>query len=168
MENNFIDTSFGGQDTGAAAIYFNDNGTTFTDEIASYDVADNILNNSVVISNGVGDDTQAAIGAHQLITGNTFEGVYVAGSMTSFDTIVVRGDEPGIGWLLEPAQIPTSTGNVLDNSRPFLLRGSDTYGSAPGDAIRRWRATSPTSSNTTPMPAPPTPMCSTLTTACIW
>ncbi len=136
VKNDFIDTFFNGHDTGAAAIYFNDNGTTFTDEIASYDVADNILNNSVVISNGVGDDTQGAIGANQLITGNTFEGVYVAGSgLTSYDTILVQGDVPGFGWLLEPAQIPTATGNDLDNNgRPFLLRGSDTYGSLPGDA----------------------------------
>ncbi len=40
--------------TGAIAIYFNDNGTPFTDEIASFNVSHNILNEGVDISNGVG------------------------------------------------------------------------------------------------------------------
>ena len=39
---------------------------------------------------------------------------------------MLNGQVAGIGWLLEPTQIPTITGNTFgDNTTPFILRGSD-------------------------------------------
>ena len=126
IENNFLDTNIGGTvPSGAIAIYFNDNGTTFTDEIASYTVAGNILTDGIDASNGVG--IAGSVSPNQVIAGNTFEGHFdVSTGLGRYDTIVVNGDVPGIGWLLESTQNPLVTGNHFgDNSTPFLLRGSD-------------------------------------------
>ena len=39
---------------------------------------------------------------------------------------MINGQVNGIGWLLEPTQTPTITGNtVANNTVPFILRGSD-------------------------------------------
>ena len=46
--------------------------------------------------------------------------------MGRYDTVVINGQVNGIGWLLEPTQTPTISGNTFDNNTtPFLLRGSD-------------------------------------------
>src|SRR5712675_416323 len=111
--------------TGAAAIYFNDTGTS-THEIASYNIAHNILNEGIIIANGVGDATDG-LGAHQLITGNIFEGTFnPLTGLGRYDTVAVNGEVPGVAWLLQSTQFPTVTANTFgDNTTPFLLRGSD-------------------------------------------
>jgi Ca2+-binding RTX toxin-like protein len=127
VENNFLDVNIGGTTySGAIAIYFNDNGTPFTDEIASYTVAGNILNEGIDASNGVGIPG-TPIPNSDLIVGNTFEGTFdISTGLGRYDTIVVNGDVPGIGWLLESTENPTVAGNLFgDNTTPFLLRGSD-------------------------------------------
>ena len=108
VENSIIDIHAGGTvDTGASAIYFNDNGTT-SSEISSYAITGNVLNGAIVIANGVGDPSTHTFGANQLITNNHFEG--------TFDYTT------GVG----PTQIPTITGNTFQgNATPILLRGLD-------------------------------------------
>jgi T1SS-143 domain-containing protein len=127
VENNFLDVNIGGTAySGAIAIYINDNGTPFTDEIASYTVANNILNAGVLAANGVG--IPGSVSPDQVVANNTFEGSFdISTGAGRYDTIVVNGQVPGIGWLLESTQNPTVTGNHFgDNTTPFLLRGSDT------------------------------------------
>src|SRR5262249_34278796 len=52
IENNFLDVNIGGTTySGAAAIYFNDNGNAASDNIHSYTVDHNILNEGVIVSN---------------------------------------------------------------------------------------------------------------------
>ena len=127
VTNSFIDVYEGGANyTFAVAIYVNDNGTT-SSEVSSYTIADNILNEGVIIANGVGDPTLHTVGSNQRITDNDFIGTfnYVTGE-GRYDTVVINGKVAGIGWLLEPTQIPTVTGNSFaGNETPFLLRGSD-------------------------------------------
>jgi Ca2+-binding RTX toxin-like protein len=127
VENTFIDVHRGGTvDTGAAAVYFNDNGTT-SSEISSYAVTGNILNGAIVVANGVGDPSTHQFGATQLITNNHFEGTfdYTTG-VGRYSDIVINGKAAGIAWLLAPTQIPTIVGNTFsDNSTPIILRGLD-------------------------------------------
>ena len=108
------------------AIYFNDNGTPFTDEIDSFTVTGNILNEGVVVSNGVGIPT-GDFDTSLTISNNTFEGTFdVSTGLGRYDTVVLNGQVPGIGWLLESNALPRIFGNQFgDNSTPFLLRGSD-------------------------------------------
>jgi VCBS repeat-containing protein len=112
--------------TGAAAVYFNDNGTTASDNITAYTVDHNILNEGIIVANGVGNPANG-IGANQLITNNRFEGVFNPGTGEGrYDTIVINGQVAGVGWLLEPTQTPTITGNTFaNNTTPFIIRGSD-------------------------------------------
>ncbi len=127
VKNDFIDVNIGGTTySGAAAIYFNDNGTTASDNITRYTVDHNILNEGVVVANGVGDPAHG-IGANQQITNNEFAGTFdPATGLGRYDTVVINGQVAGIGWLLEPTQTPTISGNTFDNNTtPFLLRGSD-------------------------------------------
>ncbi|MGH7485519.1 MAG: hypothetical protein ACREMY_07930, partial [bacterium] len=127
VKNDFIDVNIGGTTYSyAAAIYLNDNGTTASDNITKYTITQNVLNEGVIVSNGVGDPSNG-IGANQLITNNQFEGHFddVTGK-GRYDTVVINGQVAGVGWLLEPTQTPTVSGNTFgDNSTPFLLRGSD-------------------------------------------
>ena len=113
--------------TGAVAIYLNDNGTTASDEITSYTITGNILNEGIVIANGVGDPTGHAISGTQIITDNEFVGTFDDDTgLGRYDTVVINGEVNGIPWLLEPTQTPTIAGNTLDNnSAPLILRGSD-------------------------------------------
>ena len=127
VENNFLDVNIGGTTySGAIAVYFNDNGTPFTDQIASYTVANNILNEGIDISNGVGVPSPLP-SPNQVISDNTFEGTFdISTGLGRYDTVVLNGQVPGIGWLLESTQVPTIIGNQFgDNTTPFLLRGSD-------------------------------------------
>ena len=112
--------------TFAAAIYINDNGVAATDEVTAYTIDGNILNEGIIVANGVGDPT-AGIGANQKITDNQFIDAFDYNTgVGRYDTIVINGQVNGIGWLLEPTQTPTITGNtVANNTVPFLLRGSD-------------------------------------------
>jgi RTX calcium-binding nonapeptide repeat (4 copies) len=127
VENTFIDIHRGGTvDTGAAAVYFNDNGTT-SSEISSYAITGNVLNGAIVIANGVGDPSGHTFGTTQLITNNHFEGTfdYTTG-LGRYSDIVINGKAAGIAWLLAPTQIPTIVGNTFsDNSTPIILRGLD-------------------------------------------
>jgi VCBS repeat-containing protein len=130
VENSFVDVyRFDGLSevyTFAVAIYFNDNGSAATDEITKYTVDHNILNEGIIVANGVGDPT-AGIGALQKITNNLFEGVFNYNTgLGRYDTVVLNGQVAGTPWLLESTQIPTISGNTFDNNTtPFLLRGSD-------------------------------------------
>ncbi len=129
VENNFIDVYESGVNyTYAAAIYLNDNGTTASDEITKFTIDHNILNEGIIVSNGVGDPA-LGIGADQKITNNSFEGTFDSNSgLGRYDTVVINGEVSGIGWLLEPTQTPTISGNTFgDNTTPFLLRGSDNH-----------------------------------------
>ena len=126
VENSFIDVNQAGTNyTCAAAIYINDNGTT-SDEISSYTITGNILNEGIIVANGVGDPS-GTLGEHQLITDNQFVGTFDDGTgVGRYDTVVINGEVAGIAWLLEPTQMPTISGNTFDNNTtPFLLRGSD-------------------------------------------
>jgi Ca2+-binding RTX toxin-like protein len=127
IKNDFLDVNIGGTDYSySVAVYFNDNGTTASDNITAYTVGHNILNEGIILANGVGDPS-FGIGANQQITGNQFVGHFndITGE-GRYDTVVVNGQVNGIGWLLEPTQTPTISGNSFgDNSTPFLLRGSD-------------------------------------------
>jgi hypothetical protein len=126
LQNNFIDVNIGGTTySGAAAVYLNDNGTT-SSEINAYTIDHNILNEGVVVSNGVGNPP--GIGGDQVVTNNVFEGTFnPATGDGRYDTVVVNGEQPGIGWRLESSQFPTVSGNTFgDNSTPFLFRGVDT------------------------------------------
>jgi Ca2+-binding RTX toxin-like protein len=112
--------------TFAVAIYINDNGTTASDEVTAYTIDGNILNEGVIVANGVGDPS-LGISASQKITDNQFIDTfnYTTG-LGRYDTIVLNGQVNGVGWLLEPTQIPTITGNtVANNTVPFILRASD-------------------------------------------
>ena len=125
VKNNFIDVNEGGTNyTFATAVYINDNGTT-SSEISSYTIDHNILNEGIIVANGVGDPP--GIGANQLITNNSFEGTFNPGTgVGRYDTVVVNGEVPGIGWLLESTEFPTISGNTFaNNTTPFLFRGSD-------------------------------------------
>ncbi|MEJ0075773.1 MAG: tandem-95 repeat protein [Alphaproteobacteria bacterium] len=127
VQNSFVDVNEGGTNyTFAVAIYFNDNGSAATDEITKYTVDHNILNEGIVVANGVGDPS-VGIGANQKITNNQFEGVFDDNTgVGRYDTIVINGQVAGIGWLLEPTQTPTISGNTFaNNTTPFLMRGSD-------------------------------------------
>ena len=98
--------------TGAAAIYLNDDGNPAHDNITSYTIDDNILNDGIIVANGVGDPANG-IGANQLITDNTFEGHFDPNTgLGRYDTVVINGQVAGIGWLLEPTQTPTITGKI--------------------------------------------------------
>ena len=125
VENSFIDVNEGGTTyTGAIAVYFNGDGTTPGD-ISAFKIDHNILNEGIDDSNGIGDPPGVA--ASELITNNLFEGTFDNGTgLGRYDTIVLNGQVPGIGWLLAPNDIPTISGNtVANNTTPFLLRGSD-------------------------------------------
>ena len=127
LTNSFVDVYAGGTTyTYAAAIYFNDNGTTASDDVTSYTIDHNILNEGIIVANGVGDPA-SGIGAGQQITDNVFEGHFDTGTGEGrYDTVAINGQVNGIAWLLEPTQTPTISGNTLgDNSVPFILRGSD-------------------------------------------
>jgi len=118
VENSFVDVYAGGTTyTFAAAIYLNDNGTTASDEISSYTIDGNILNEGIIVANGVGDPSSHTFGATQLITDNQFVGTfdYLTGE-GRYDTVVLNGQVNGIGWLLEPTQIPTISGNTFANN----------------------------------------------------
>lgn len=112
--------------TGAVAIYLNDNGDPATDNITSYTINGNDLNEGIVVANGVGNPS-LGVGANQKITNNTFQGTFDPSTgLGRYDTVVINGQVNGIGWLLEPTQTPTVSGNSFgDNSTPFILRGSD-------------------------------------------
>jgi Ca2+-binding RTX toxin-like protein len=126
VTNSFVDVNRGGTTyTYAAAIYINETDTSATDVIDSYAIDGNILNEGIIVSNGVG--TPGAIGATQLIANNDFVGHFddVTGE-GRYDTVVINGQVFDVGWLLESTQTPIITGNTFgDNSIPFLLRGSD-------------------------------------------
>jgi Ca2+-binding RTX toxin-like protein len=126
LTNSLVDVFNTSGYTYAAAIYLNDNGTTASDNITSYTVDHNILNEGIIVANGVGDPA-SGIGAAQQITNNTFEGHFDYGTgVDRYDTVVINGQVNGVGWLLEPTQTPTISGNSFgDNSTPFLMRGSD-------------------------------------------
>jgi Ca2+-binding RTX toxin-like protein len=127
IKNDFLDVNNGGPDYSfATAVYFNDNGTTASDNITSYTVDNNILNEGIIIANGVGNPS-LGIGANQLITNNHFVGTFnTTTGEGRYDAVVINGQVAGIGWLLEPTQTPTISGNSFgDNTTPFLLRGSD-------------------------------------------
>lgn len=128
MQNDFIDVyNNGGTNyTFATAIYVNDNGTT-SSEINSYTISGNILNEGIIVANGVGDPTGHTVGANELITNNAFTGAFNPNSgVGRYDTVVLNGQVAGIAWLLAPTQVPTISGNTFsDNLTPFLLRGSD-------------------------------------------
>lgn len=121
IDANFIDV---GTST-ATAIYLNESDPTAADVITSYTINGNILNEGIVVANGVG--APGSVATNQQITNNQFIGAFnpVTGA-GRFDTIVINGQAAGIGWLLESNQTPTITGNSFgDNSTPFLLRGLD-------------------------------------------
>ncbi len=127
VKNSFIDIhQGGGADTGAAAVYLNDNGTT-SSEIDSYAITGNVLNGMIVVANGVGDPSSHQFGATQLITNNRFEGTFDYNTgLGRYSDIVLNGQSAGTPWLLAPTQIPTITGNTFsDNSTPIILRGLD-------------------------------------------
>ena len=71
--------------------------------------------------------TPGSIGANQLITNNQFIDTFDYGTgLGRYDTVVINGQVNGMGWLLEPTQTPTITGNTFaNNTVPFILRGSD-------------------------------------------
>ncbi|HUI97705.1 MAG TPA: hypothetical protein VLX44_18260, partial [Xanthobacteraceae bacterium] len=138
VENDFLDVDVGGTPagySGAIAIYFNDNGTTFTDEIDSYKVIGNILNEGIDVSNGVGVTDQSAPpfqgntpSLDQIIAGNTFEGVFDPNTgLGRYDTLILNGNVTGpSSWLLESVQLPTVGANTIDgNATPVLLRFAD-------------------------------------------
>ena len=125
VKNNFIDVNVGGTTYSfATAVYLNDNGTT-SSEIAAYAIDHNILNEGIIVANGVG--SPPGIGANQQITNNAFDGTFDYGTGEGrYDTVVVNGQVPGIGWLLAPSQFPTVSGNTFaNNTTPFLFRASD-------------------------------------------
>ncbi len=127
VQNSFVDAyNTLGVYTFAVAIYINDNGTTATDEVTAYTIDGNILNEGIIVANGVGDPS-LGISANQKITDNQFIDAFNLGTgLGRYDTIVINGQVNGIGWLLEPTQTPTITGNtVANNTVPFILRGSD-------------------------------------------
>ncbi|TMJ03980.1 MAG: tandem-95 repeat protein [Alphaproteobacteria bacterium] len=131
VQNSFVDvykTVAGPSEvyTFATAIYINDNGTTASDEITAYTIDGNILNEGIIVANGVGDPS-LGIAASQKITDNAFIDTFDYNTgLGRYDTVVINGQVNGIGWLLEPTQTPTITGNtVANNTVPFLLRGSD-------------------------------------------
>jgi hypothetical protein len=126
VEHSFVDVNAAGTGySGAAAIYLNDDGNPAHDNITSYTIDHNILNEGVIVSNGVG--TPGSIGADQLITNNTFEGTFDPSTGDGrYDTVVLNGQVHGVGWLLEPTQTPTISDNhFANNTTPFLMRGSD-------------------------------------------
>lgn len=137
VENSFLDVNIGGAVYSyAAAIYFNETIPGATDVIDRYVIDGNILNEGIVVSNGVG--TPGSISALQRITNNSFVGVFdtVSGE-GRYDTIVLNGNAPGIGWLTESNQSPTITGNTFDgNETPFLLRGLDASLANPPNAAQ--------------------------------
>ena len=136
VENSFIDVNANPTGyTGAAAIYLNDNGNPATDVITQYTIDHNILNEGIIVANGVGDPS-LGIGANQLITDNQFVGVFDPNTgVGRYDTVVINGQVAGIPWLLEPTQTPTISGNSFaGNATPFLLRGSENDPSLPPSA----------------------------------
>ena len=128
VQNDYLDVDVGGTPagySGAIAMYFNGNGPDFTREIGSFTVDNNILNEGIDISNGVG--LPGSVNPNEIISDNTFEGTFTLSTgLGRYDTIVLNGQVPGIGWLLASNDVPTITGNHFgDNTTPFLMRGSD-------------------------------------------
>ena len=119
IENDFIDAVVNGTDTQAAAIYINVSGTPIT----QYLITGNILNESIVVANGVGTAGQE-ISTTQVISNNIFEGTFDNSSGDGrYEMIAVQGQIPGVSWQTDPAQVPTIKGNVLtDNQAPFIFR----------------------------------------------
>ena len=126
IRDNFIDRiAPDGHDTFAVAIYLNGDGEPGEQWISAYTIADNIMNEGVVVASGVGDYT-AGVGANQLITGNSFiDGYDYDTGLGRYDGIVINGQTPTVGWLPESTQIPTISGNSFDAGTPFVLRGSE-------------------------------------------
>jgi len=118
VKNDFIDTFFNGTDTGAAAIYLDNQGTP----INQYLIDHNILNEGIYVASGVG--TAGTISTTQVISNNDFGGTfdYVSGN-GRYDMVAVQGTIPGIAWQPDPAQVPTILGNTRDdNVAPFIFR----------------------------------------------
>src|SRR4029077_9539716 len=127
VENSFLDVNIGGTDYSfGTAVYLNDNGNSATDNITAYTIDHNILNEGVIVANGVGHPS-LGIGANQKIINNLFEGTFDYNTSEGrFDAVVINGQVAGVGWLLEPTQVPTISGNPFaNNTAPFLLHGSD-------------------------------------------
>jgi T1SS-143 domain-containing protein len=125
VTNSFLDVYVGGSAySGAAAIYVNDTGVGAADEVTTYNIGGNILNEGIVLASGVGDPTGGAVGANQRITDNAFIGAFDDNTgLGRYDTIVINGNVPGVGWMVEAVQLPTVSGNsIADNSVPILFR----------------------------------------------
>jgi hypothetical protein len=125
VTNSFLDVYVGGSAySGAAAIYVNDTGIGAADEVTTYNIDGNILNEGIVLASGVGDPTGGAVGANQRITDNAFIGAFDDNTgLGRYDTIVINGNVPGVGWMVEAVQLPTVSGNsIADNSVPILFR----------------------------------------------
>jgi VCBS repeat-containing protein len=136
VENSYLDVNRGGTTySGAVAVYFNDNGTTASDAITAYAITHNILNEGIVVANGVGDPG-LGVASDQIISDNSFTGHFDAVSGGSRYAVLLNGEVQGVGsWLLESVQLPTITGNsVADNSTPILFRFTDQNLSALPDA----------------------------------
>ena len=90
IQNDFIDVyNAGTAYTFAAAVYLNDNGTTASDNITSYTIDHNILNEGIIVANGVGDPS-LGIGASQLVTNNAFIGTFDYGTGEGrYDTVAI-------------------------------------------------------------------------------
>ena len=119
IENDFIDTFYNGTDTGAAAIYIDNEGTPIT----QYSITGNIIDEGVYVANGVGTAADG-ISTTQVISNNEFTGTFDDTSGDGrYDMVAVQGTIPGVAWQPDPAQVPTIDGNTLDsNASPFIFR----------------------------------------------
>jgi hypothetical protein len=125
VENNFIDVNNAGGYTGAAAIYINDADPSAASSVNSYLIAANVLNDGIYVASGVGT-AGAGISSTEQIINNNFVGQFDAGTGNgTYDMVAVQGLIPGVGWQLEPAQVPTISGNHSDGSVPFIFRMTD-------------------------------------------
>ncbi len=93
IKNDFVDTNFGGTDTGAAAIYIDNQGTA----INSYLIDHNILNEGIYVASGTG--TAGTISTTQIISNNEFTGSFDPSTGDGrYDMVAVQGNIPGVGW----------------------------------------------------------------------
>jgi Ca2+-binding RTX toxin-like protein len=144
IDANFIDVYAGGVTyTYAIGIYINEDGVN---EIESYAISGNKLNEGIMVANGVGDPGDAA---DQEIVDNTFAGSFDPNTGEGrYDTITLQGQVDGVGWLLAPIGYPTIEGNTIeDNSTPFLLRIADDSNFPPVSYIEDFLADNTTAAN---------------------
>ena len=115
IKNDFIDTFVNGTDTGAAAIYIDNQGTA----INSYLIDHNILNEGIYVANGTGTAANG-ISVTEVISNNEFQGTFdTTSGLGRYDMVAVQGTIPGSrGSPIQRRSRPLRATRSTTTSRP--------------------------------------------------